>query len=265
MAKSNRSASSTHQVTPAGTHISRSGSTLRVSAGGVDQSTVNLARPAVIEFEYLQHMDLLLDATMPLWEAAHPRVFHAGAGACALALAWESKHAGLSQVAAEVDAELAETVRVEANLRRKPRLRLKVGDAKELLTGSQARYHLIIRDAFIGPDTPRHLRTVSWMSLIRTRLQQEGAYFANVGKDRSHAAKQDVAAVVQTFPQVVVVTDPKVWRGDRNGNLVVAAWSGLRPDIDEVDRQLRRLPLPARLYRTDEVHRWLGGATAPER
>lgn len=259
MAKSKKSPPASHLVTPSGAHISRAGSTLRVQAGGVDQSAVDLDRPAVIEFEYLQHMDLLLDLAFSMWDCTHPRVFHAGAGACALPLAWESKHPHLSQVAAEIDEELAQRVIEEAGLRRKPRLKMRVGDAAEVLARSSSKYHLIIRDAFVGPTTPRHLRTTAWLNLVVSRLHSEGIYFANVGRDRKGPAKEDVAAVLEAFPTVTVVADPKVWRGDRSGNLVVAGWS-TTPDLDEIDRRLRRLPLPVRLYRPDEINRWLGGA-----
>lgn len=259
MAKPRKRAPSSFQVTPLGTQISRVGSTLRVQAGGVDQSAVDLDRPTTIEFEYLQHMDLLADLFFPHL-APHPRVFHAGAGACALPLAWEGKFPLISQVAAEVDEDLANLVKEEAGLRRKPRLKLRVGDAAQILQGSSSKYHLIVRDAFMGPITPHHLRTSAWMDLVSSRLHEGGAYFANVGRDRGGPAKEDVAAVAQAFPTVTVITDPKAWRGDRNGNLVVAGWAQA-PDLDEVDRRLRRLPLPVRLFRPNEVNRWLGGAT----
>ena len=50
-----------------------------------------------------------------------------------------------------------------------------------------------------------------------------------------------MATVLDIFAVTYVVSDPKVWRGDRSGNLVVAGWVGLLPDFDELDRVLRRL------------------------
>lgn len=260
MAKNQKGLASPLVATSLGAQISRTGSTIRVSSAGVEQSAIDLSRPRVIEFEYLQHMDLLLDAGLQVWDSPHPRVLHAGAGACALPLAWEATYPQLSQVAVEIDPELAEEVSRAAGLKRKPRLKLRVGDAAEVLTGSQSRYNVIVRDAFIGPHTPHHLRTSSWTRLVSSRLLDEGVYLANVGRDSSNVGKEDVATILDAFPASTIITDPKVWRGDRSGNLVVAGWVGDLPDFEEIERQIRRLPLPARLYRSDEVQLWLGGA-----
>ena len=260
MAKVQKRTALPHSVTRMGTEISTTGSSLRVSASGIEQSVIDLSRPKTIEFEYLQHMDVLLDMANEAWSIPHLRAFHGGAGACALPLAWEAKHPAMSQVAVEVDPELVEVVGRAAGLKRKPRLKLRVGDAEKVLAGSGAKYNVIVRDAFVGPRTPRHLTTRKWTNLVASRLLDEGVYLVNVGRDRTAPSKEEVATVLDIFAVTTVVTDPKVWRGDRGGNLVVAGWVGLLPDFDELDRVLRRLPLPARLYRTDEVRRWLGGA-----
>ncbi len=246
-------------VTPLGAHFQQTGSLVRVMAGGLDQSVVDLERPEVIEFEYLQHIDLLTHLTIENWDNPHPRAYHAGAGACALPLAWQATYPKMSQVAVEVDEVLAQKVSEAASLKRRPRLKLRVGDAREVLEGSVARYDLIIRDAFLGTQTPRHLRTQSWTELVASRLTDPGAYFANIGRDRTTPTKEEVATILSVFDQVVVVTDPKVWKGQRPGNLIAAAWTGPTPDWDAVEREVRRLPLPARVYHPEEIHKWLGG------
>lgn len=246
-------------ITPLGAHFQQMGSLVRVSAGGLDQSVVDLQRPETIEFEYLQHIDLLMGLTLDQWDVPHPRAYHAGAGACALPLAWEVLHPRMSQVAVEVDEVLAEKVTQAANLRRRPRLKLRVGDAKEVLEGSQAQYDIIVRDAFLGTDTPRHLRTSEWTNLVASRLRSPGVYFANIGRDRRTPTKEEIATIMATFDQVLVITDPKVWKAQRSGNLIAAAWVGPTPSADEVDRAVRRLPLPARAYTPQEISKWLGG------
>ena len=106
-----------HSVTRMGAEISTTGSSLRVSASGIEQSVIDLSRPKTIEFEYLQHMDVLLDMANEAWSIPHLRAFHGGAGACALPLAWEAKHPAMSQVAVEVDPELVEVVGRAAGLK----------------------------------------------------------------------------------------------------------------------------------------------------
>ncbi len=256
-----RSHRSVTRSTGLGLEVQITGSWLRVRSQGVDQSLVDLDHPERIEFEYLQHMDVLLDAAWNEFpDPARVRAFHAGGGACALPLAWERKYPKLTQVAVELDPDLTATVTAAANLKRKPRLRLRSGDALEVLGNSGRHHDILVRDAFDGPSTPRKLMGRQWAALASRRLAESGLYLANVGKDASGTAKADIAAAVEAFPHVAVATDPKVWKNARPGNLVLVAWKHMDFPEDEADRAMRRLPLPARLYRQEEVIRWLGGA-----
>lgn len=253
-----------HEVTSAGSEIQFSGTTLTVLAEGTEQSRIDFSRPEVIEFDYLQRIDIVFEEALAAWGGgpAHPRIFHAGAGGCSLPLAWDSKYAEVRQVGVDLDKELLDTIGRLAGIKNRKRLRLRAGDAKDILNGSVATYDVIVRDAFIGPNTPRDLTTLTWMQLVKSRLNSPGLYMANAGHGPGTSGKADVAGALQVFPDTGIIADPKVWRSSRIGNLVIVSWQDTNAPWDELDRQVRRLPFPVRLYRPTEVMKWLGGLQA---
>ena len=75
-------------------------------------------------------------------------------------------------------------------------------------------------------------------------------------------ARQDVAALCEVFPFVASIQDPKVGRGGRHGNVVALACADGVVDVDEIDRALRMLALPARITRPRDLERWVAGTPA---
>ncbi len=259
--KRGRTDSARHVTTSLGAKVSLEGSILRVTREGVKQSHTDLSRPGYLDFEYLQHMDLLVEAFAESGRFGRSgRVMHVGAGGCTLPLAWLAQRPWLTQVAIDVDAELLDLVRDWASLARNNRLRLRVGDGRQVLEGSQATYDIIVRDAFEGGQTPAPLASLEWTELASSRLRTGGVYLANVGHDQGRTSKPEVAAIAKVFPHVAVIADPKAWKSARSGNLTVAAWHGAAPQWHTLERWVRSLPLPTRLYRPDQVTKWLAGS-----
>lgn len=211
-----------------------------------ESSFLDLADPTHLDFEYQQHFDLLLGISHP--EPAAVRAVHLGAGACALARAWDTTRPGSTQLAVDFDEKLTVLVRQWFDLPGRPQLRIRAADARDALVslhpGSR---DVIVRDVFAQARTPAHLMTVEFVAEVSARLRDGGIYLVNIGaRGPLTTARAEVAALQQVFPHVLLVTDPKVARGVRVGNIVAAA-SHQPLDQTEVDRQLRRLPLPARL------------------
>ena len=75
-------------------------------------------------------------------------------------------------------------------------------------------------------------------------------------------ARQDVAALQEVFPFVASIQDPKVGRGGRRGNVVALASAADVVDVDQIDRALRTLALPARITRPADLTRWVAGTRA---
>ncbi|WRS29444.1 fused MFS/spermidine synthase [Actinomycetaceae bacterium MB13-C1-2] len=270
MAKGRASSRKTHSVeaaTAGGLILRLDGSILTLTTAGTEQSRLDLDRPDVLDFEYMQHLDLLLGSRHR--EAERLRVLHGGAGACALPLHWAQKYPAASQVAVDTDAEMLGMLKEWKVLSPRSRIKLRVGDAREVLEGSGATYDVIVRDAFAGESTPRSLTTTGWHELVRSRLRPGGTYLANIahgatsswtrGQAGSITSKSDVAAAFSVFPSLVAIADRKVWRGDRRGNISLAAWERGEMDREWLEQQVRRLPLPVAVYSRPEIATWLAG------
>lgn len=233
---------------------------------GVESSNVDIADPTRLEFEYMQHMDAALDTLMP--SPAPVRALHLGGAACALPWAWSLRRPGSRQVAVEVDPLLAASVREWFDLPRAPQLRIRVGDGREVLDHSRPGAHdVVVRDAFDHGSVPASLGTVEAARAAAATLRPGGLYLLNAAHGGTADARPDVSALLEVFPLVCAVTDPKVGRSQRRGNVVLVAQSA-HPhadalDLDELDRHLRRLPLPARVLRGRALERWTAGAPAP--
>ena len=231
---------------------------------GVESSSVDVEHPEVLEFEYLQHMTAALQVWAP--EPAPVRALHLGAAACALPWAWDARRPGSRQVAVDVDAALVARVREWFALPRSPRLRIRVGEGRAVLDGTRpGSVDVVVRDAFDHGRVPPGLVTVEAARAARAALRPGGLYLANAAHGGPFDARADVEAIRSVFPGTVAVTDPKVGRSARRGNLVVVARVGAGLDdhdldVAELDRLVRRLPLPARIMDAGHLRRWVAGA-----
>jgi tRNA G46 methylase TrmB len=217
--------------------------------------------PGVLEFEYMRQMAALIasrhDADAPI------RALHLGAAACALPRYLADRYPGSKQVAVEIDAELARLAREWFDLPRAPRLRIRVGDAREVLTAlTEQTRDVIVRDAFIAARTPRHLTTREFVVQVRRVLAPGGLYLANCGDNRDLArARAEVATAAEVFEHVAVVADAAMLKGRRTGNLVLAASDHPIEDTPELVRTLLSDPQPAQML-SGRRARDFGSATA---
>lgn len=234
------------------------GSVASILVDGVEQSRIDLDRPNRLEFEYMQQMDVVLSLSHP--EPNPIRAVHIGGCGCALAWAWHLLRPGSRQLAVEVDRELAEKVREWLPLPRKPHLRIRVGDGREVLQGSMAKYDVLIRDAFLARSVPAQLQTEQWANLAASRLTPSGLYLANAAHGGGSDSRPDVAATLRAFKHVALIGESKVLKSARWGNLTIAAWNdaGLI-DVLELDRRMRRLPLPVQVFTGNRLLQWLAG------
>lgn len=257
--------------------LSRDGSRVTLFLDGVESSCIDVDHPEDLEFEYMQQMSAVLAAAVP--PPRPVRALHLGGAACALPWAWDTARPGSRQTAVEVDASLAGQVRGWFDLPRSPRLRIRVGDARQVLASTRAgSVDVVVRDAFDHGVVPAHLATVGAARLAERALVPGGLYLVNTPHGGPFDARPDVAAIAAAFPFVCAVADPKVGRSARRGNIVVVARTAgadedaaspvaagggaaaVPPWLDEVNRLLRRLPLPARLMDPGALVRWLAGA-----
>ncbi len=240
------------------------GSRATLFLDGVESSCIDVEDPQDLEFEYMQHMTVILDAHTPPHRPVH--ALHLGAAACALPSAWEAARPGSRQVAVEVDALLAELVRRLFDLPRSPALRIRIGEGRQVMASTRpASWDVVVRDAFDHGRVPAALATLEAARDAARALVPGGLYLVNTPHGGGLDARAEAAALLEVFPDVLAVADPKVVRSARRGNVVLAARTPgpAGPRVWEVDRGLRRLALPARVLEGAGLRRWIAGARPP--
>ncbi|MEY9837470.1 spermidine synthase [Streptacidiphilus sp. EB103A] len=190
---------------------------------GTPQSHVDLDDPTRLSFEYQRRFGHLVDL------AAAPRqpitALHLGGGALTLARYVAVTRPRSRQQVAEIDTALTEFVRRTLPLDRGWQLRVRGGDAREILARSpEAQADLVVADVFRGARTPAHCASVEFARLAARALRPEGRYAVNITDGgRLDFARGQVATLRAAFAEVALIADPVVLRGRRFGNLVLVA------------------------------------------
>jgi spermidine synthase len=228
---------------------------------GVPHSHVDLDDPLYLDFEYVRRIGHLIDlAAAP---GAPLSVLHLGAGALTLARYVASTRPGSAQRAVDNDAALVDLVRQRLPLPARSRIRVRIGDAREVLDGMRPRsFDVVIADVFAGGRTPASLTSAGFFAAAANVLRERGVFAANVadGPPLAHARAQ-VATVRSVFGQACLIADAPLLRGRRFGNLVLAASRepGALP-IERLARLTAADPMPGRVMLGAELDRFAAGA-----
>ncbi|OKL49251.1 spermidine synthase [Boudabousia marimammalium] len=229
---------------------------IMVVINNAESSMIDLTDPTYLEFEYMQHMTILTH----VWRSEPTAItaLHLGGGACSLARAWAHLRPGSKNKVVEVDGKLATLVREWFDLPSAPAVSIRVGDARvvaeQLRDGS---YDVIVRDVFAGIKTPLTVSSTEATGHYARVLQNDGLFLANIAATPGdETAAREFRTIAEHFPYLVAVSSPKVARGQRRGNIVVAA-SRVPFDLDAVDVELRRCPLPVSRVDSKTCKRWL--------
>jgi spermidine synthase len=190
---------------------------------GREAGEVDLRDPRNLSFAYMRRIADLIDAFRPPGSGID--ALHVGGGACALARYVEATRPRSRQLVLELDPGVVALAREHLGLRASPRLRVKVGDAAELIAHrADASADLVIGDAFDGPHVPAQLAGAEFAAQVRRVLKPAGVYALNVIDVPPLEAVPAHSAVVQTrFEHVVWVAPPGVLRGRAPGNVVLLA------------------------------------------
>lgn len=226
---------------------------------GAPQSHVDLTDPTHLEFEYVRRLGAAIDLLAPA--GAPLRLLHLGGGALTLPRYVAATRPGSTQRVCEVDGALVELVRRELPWPPNPRLRVRVADAREALTGLRdASIDIVVADVFAGARTPAHLTSVEFAAEVARVLRPTGWYLANIadGPPLRHA-RQQVATVRSVLPKAVLVGDAAVLRGRRFGNLVLLAGRST-PPVPELTRRVSGDWFPGRVLAGEGLVRFTGGA-----
>ena len=196
---------------------------------GREAGQVDLADPRRLGFAYMRRIADLIDAFRPPGTGID--VVHVGGGAFALARYVAATRPRSRQEVLELDPGVVGLAREHLGLRPSPRLRVRVGDAAELLARRPDRWaDLVIGDAFDGPDVPAQLAGEAFARDVARVLRPSGIYALNVidvpPNDAVHAHDAVLRAV---FAHVAWVAPPGVLRARAPGNVVLMAGAAPLP------------------------------------
>ena len=223
---------------------------------GAPQSHVDLADPTHLEFEYIRRIAAAIDLIAPPGQSL--RVLHLGGGALTLPRYVAATRPGSAQRVVEIDGPLVDLVRRELPWDPKSKVRVRVGDAREVVTGARAGgYDLVISDVFAGARTPAHLASVEFIQEAARVLAPGGWLIANVadGPPLKYARAQ-VATIRAVLPQACLVADAAVLRGRRFGNVVIMA-GRTPPPVADLTRRAAGDWFPGRVE--SDLDRFTGG------
>jgi spermidine synthase len=227
---------------------------------GAAQSYVDLSDPTYLGFEYMRRLGHLVDLTadpgVPL------DVLHLGGGALTLPRYVAATRPGSRQRVVEIDGPLIDLVRRELPLPRDCRPRVRIGDARAVLTERpDASADLLVVDVYSGARIPAHLTTTEFLAQAARVLRPTGTYLANLADGANLTfARSQLATLRATFPHTLLAADAAVLKGRRFGNLVLAASHQPLP-VAQLTRLVAGDAFPGRVLTGDALAGLTGNAT----
>ncbi len=229
---------------------------------GTPQSHVDLDDPTHLHFEYIARMGAVIDQLrMP----GQPiTAVHLGAGAMTLPRYVEATRPGSRQQVIELESALVDLVRGSLPLPKGAAIRVRHGDAREVLAKLPPALHgaadLVVSDVFSGAQTPAHVTSLEFYREVSKFLAPDGALLVNVADGPGLAyARRQIATLQAVLPNVAVLAEVQVLKGRRFGNLVIAASPRPLP-MEWLPRLMAAGPHPAKIATGREVDELARGA-----
>jgi MFS family permease len=226
---------------------------------GLRHSYVDLEDPTHLDFAYVRAMAAVVDASFLV--GAPLDAYHLGAGGLTFPRWLAATRPDSKSRVSEIDAGV-----VEADLRMLGG-ELPYGVEVEVEDGRLAiddlrpgLLELAVGDAFGGVSVPWHLATREALVGLRSALDEDGLYVANV---IDHGPLDFARAYVRTagevFDEVALLAAPDVLAGEDGGNLVLVA-SREPLDLDLVGDQLAERGLDWGALAGADLETWVGEA-----
>jgi len=187
---------------------------------GAEQSYVDVEDATHLEFEYMQHIALVVDA---VFDAEQPlSALHLGGGACTLPRWLAATRPGSTQRVIESSAQILEATRPLGGI---PGCEVVLGDAVPALArDADAGRDLVIWDLYDGPRLVTSTLTLQSVQQIRRVLRADGLALFNLSDATPFdVVRPGVAAVNVVFKDSLLLAEPTILRGRRSGNCVLVA------------------------------------------
>ena len=221
---------------------------------GVQSSHVIVGEPRQLDFEYMRWIAAVVSSHVEEHlDAAKLRITHLGGGACSMARYFADLYPTSRNTVVELDAKLAEYVRAWFDIPKAPRVKIRVGEAGDVL----------IRDVFAGDTTPEALTTVEFTRTVAESLAPGGLYILNCGDGPAlTGARAEASALLEVFEYVCIVADSAMLKGRRRGNVIIAGSHAPLPEAGSVQaaaiaRELMGGGVPAQYWDTARVRQFV--------
>lgn len=223
---------------------------------GTPQSHVNLDDETELFFEYVRRMGHVIDLFRPTGEPIS--ALHLGGGAFTLPRYIEATRPGSRQQVVELEGDIVDLVREAAPLPKRASIRVRRGDAREVLgklpAGMQGAMDLVVIDVFAGARTPAHVSSTEFYELVRPLLAPGGVVVVNIADGTGLPfARNQATTLMSLFSAVAAVAEPQVLKGRRFGNIVFVASTESLDALDWLPRLLAGGPHPARMLYGPEI------------
>lgn len=229
---------------------------------GTPQSHVFIDDPGELFFEYIRRIGHVLDQ---VGEPGQPiTAVHLGGGALTLPRYIEATRPGSRQQVIELEQDLIDFVREHLPLQRGANIRIRYGDAREVMgklpTGLHGNVEVVIVDVFSGARTPAHVTSVEFYTEAAKLLSPNGVLIVNVADGPGLAFARGQAATLQAvLPNVIALAETQVLKGRRFGNVVLVGSTD-----DSIGHWLPRLlaggPHPAKAVEGAEMKQFIANA-----
>ncbi|TAJ50078.1 MAG: spermine synthase [Herbiconiux sp.] len=229
---------------------------------GTPQSHVDLEDPEYLSFEYVRRIGHGIDLVAA--EGEPITAVHLGGGAFTLPRYVEATRPGSRQQVVEIDSSLVAFVREHLPLPRAASIRVRHGDAREVLEklppGLRGTADVVVVDVFAGARTPAHVTSAEFYAAVAGILAPDGLVAVNVADGAGLAFARGQAATLQhVFADVALVVDPQMLKARRFGNVVAFASNAPLP-FDRLPRLVASDPVPAKVVAGRELHNFIAGA-----
>jgi len=229
---------------------------------GTPQSHVNLSDPSQLFFEYVQRMGHVIDRLRMPGEPI--TAVHLGAGALTLPRYIEATRPGSRQQVIELESDLVDLVRAELPWSRRASIRLRYGDARDVVgrmpAGLRGSADLVVIDIFAGARTPAHVTSVEFYRAAVSLLAPDGVVLVNIADGPGLAfARGQAATLASVVADTAVLAEAQVLKGRRFGNVVLVGSPSPLP-LDWMPRLLAGGPHPAKVVAGAELRNWIAGA-----
>lgn len=224
--------------------------------GGAEQSYVDIDDPAHLEFEYMQHIALVIDAT---YDGAEPLdVVHLGGGALTMPRWIAATRPGSKQLVFEASQQILDAVRPLGQV---PNCVVRLGEAVDgiaALAGETV--DVAIWDLYDGPRAVTAALDLAALWLLRRVLRPDGIAVLNVSDVAPFAVVRPVLAGLRTVAdEVVLLAEPATLRGRRSGNCVLVAGPASLP-IEKMQRAAAAAAARARVVAGEAMTDFVGSA-----